>query len=52
MNQSGKIIYQSDVSQIDLRNGYKIDLNGFTKGLYIIQLNGNNIQTNQKLLVR
>ncbi len=27
-------------------------LNGFAKGMYIIQLNGNNVQTNQKLLVR
>ncbi len=51
MNQSGQIVYQSDVTQIDLRNGYRIDLNGFSKGLYVIQLNGNNIQINQKLLV-
>lgn len=52
VNQSGQIVHQSDISQIDLRNGYKIDLNGLTKGLYIIQLNGNNIQSNQKLLIR
>lgn len=52
MNQSGQIVYQSDVSQIDLRNGYKINLDGLAKGLYIIQLNGDSIQSNQKLLVR
>lgn len=52
MNQSGQIVYQSDISQIDLRDGYKINLDGLAKGLYIIQLNGGNIQSNQKLLVR
>jgi hypothetical protein len=52
MNQSGQIVYRANMSDIDLKNGYKIDLNGYVKGMYIIQLNGNNIQTNQKLLVR
>ena len=52
MNQSGQIVYRANMSGIDLRNSYKIDLGGFAKGMYIIQLNGNNIQTNQKLLVR
>jgi len=52
MNQSGQIVYRANMSGIDLRNGHKIDLDGYAKGMYIIQLNGNNIQTNQKLLVR
>ena len=51
-NQSGQVVYQSTMSNVDLNNGYKIDLNGFAKGLYILQLNGNNTQSNQKLLVR
>lgn len=52
LDQSGRIVYQSDMSHIDLRNGYQVDLNSFSKGMYIIQLTGKNIQSNQKLLVR
>jgi hypothetical protein len=52
LNQIGQIVHRSNVSGINLESGIKIDLTGFTNGMYIIQLNGDNIRTNQKLLVR
>lgn len=52
INQMGQITYQSNVAGMDLENGIKVNLNDFARGMYIIQLIGDNIQTNQKLLVR
>ncbi|MCF8344042.1 MAG: T9SS type A sorting domain-containing protein [Bacteroidales bacterium] len=40
MNTDGRLVFRDDLNGLDLEKGLKVDLNGFSPGLYFIRLMG------------